>query len=235
MILSKLLTTSNDFTISFFFLVIVVLFMSWPFHSHFIKGFFSWSCDVVFDELWSCELVILCFLNHDMFLELWSCVSWIMILSKLLTTSNDFTVSFCFLGVCCPVYVMTIPFTFYQRFHFLILWCCVWWIVILWTCDLVFLESWYVSWIVILCFLNYDPVQALNNVERFYYQFFFLGVCCAIYVMTIPFTYYQRFHFLILWCCVWWIVILWTCVSWIMICFLNCDLVFLELWSCPNS
>jgi hypothetical protein len=41
------------------------------------------------------------------------------------------------------------------------------------NCELVFLESWYVYWIVILYFLNYDPVQALNNVERFYCKFFF--------------------------------------------------------------
>jgi len=46
--------------------------------------------------------------------------------------------------------------------------------------------------------LRFAAVQALNKVERFYYKFFFLGVCCAVYVMTIPFTFYQRFHFLIL-------------------------------------
>ena len=46
--------------------------------------------------------------------------------------------------------------------------------------------------------LRFAAVQALNKVERFYYKFFFLGVCCTVYVMTIPFTFYQRFHFLIL-------------------------------------
>jgi hypothetical protein len=175
MILSKLLTTSNDFTVSFCFLRVccAVYVMTIPFtfypRFHFLI-------------LWCCVwwIVILCFLNHDMFVELWSCVSSIMIMSKLLTTSNDFTVSFFFLGDCCAVYVMTIPFTFYQRFLFLILWYCVWWIVILWTYDLVFLESWYVSWIVILCFFNYDPVQALNNVEWFYCKFLFSWclLCC---------------------------------------------------------
>lgn len=39
------------FYYKFFFLVFVLLFMLRPFHSHFIKGFISSSCDLVFVEL----------------------------------------------------------------------------------------------------------------------------------------------------------------------------------------
>jgi hypothetical protein len=43
--------------------------------------------------------------------------------------------------------------------------------------------------------LRFAAVQALNKVERFYYKFFLLGVCCAVYVMTIPSTFYQKASF----------------------------------------
>jgi len=193
--------------------------------------FFSWSflCCLCYDHSIQIlskvsfpELVMLCLMNCDLvFLESWY-VCWIMILCFLnydpVQALNKVEWFYCMFFYC-AVYVMTIPFKFYQRFHFLILWCCV-------------------SWIVILCFLNHDMFvelgscvssimilsKLLTTSNDFTVSFCFLGVCCAVYVMTIPFTFYQRFHFLILWSCVWWIVIL---------CFLNHDML-VELWSCVS-